>query len=84
MAEETKNEGWISKLNWKHGLLLTGLVVVVYPRPFISLMKPIINHFKRNYKSANIQPFIEKIIFTTNKNANQKLLLRSRILEEEP
>ena len=47
-------------------------------------MKPFINHFKRNYKNANIQPFIEKIIFTTNKNANEKSLLRSRILANEP
>ena len=40
----------ISKLNWKHGLLLaTSIGLYLYPQPVLKLLIPVVSKFNKNH-----------------------------------
>ena len=67
MAEEQTKETLLHKLTWKHALALVTVGFFVYPKPFFHLFRPLIKHFRSNYRRGSIPPRVEKIIFTVNR-----------------
>lgn len=59
------------------------VVFMIYPKPFFWVMHPLIKHFKKNYKNANIQPCIERIIFSNNRKVTAKELLKNNIVKAD-
>lgn len=54
------------KLSWKHGALLLIPAFVLYPRPFLYLLRPVIRRVRRSYRKDT--PRLEKLIFSPKRS----------------
>jgi|LakMenEpi03Aug12_release.lakeMendotaPanAssembly.Ray.scaffolds.fasta_scaffold129521_2 hypothetical protein len=67
------------KLSWKHSLLLLIPVFVIYPKPFLYILSPLIKRIKKYNKPNRAR--INKIILTLNKNIKPNLLIKDKIIK---
>lgn len=64
-------------MNWKSSLIILLSAFIVYPRPFLFILNPLIKRVRNSYKRNS--PKLEKIILSTNRNADADKICKAKL-----
>lgn len=85
--ESAQDESFINKLksnfSWKSALMIgVPLMFIIYPRPFLYLLRPFINRINKTY--CENRPKLKKILFTTNRFLTPEKIVKNKLYEGNP
>ena len=68
-------------MNWKHGLILAAVGLILYPKPIIKLFMPLVSKFSKNHSPVKNNSEVREIILTSNESVNFDTLSKLKIIK---
>jgi hypothetical protein len=75
--DETLFQSIKKNMSWKMGVCLAITAFIIYPRPFLYLLKPFLRRVSKSYSQS--KPKLNRIFLTTEKAITPEKLIKQKL-----